>query len=148
MVSKRTTITKSDIYAEVHKATAYEEEKLGDDSVKERIATIAEDEEVLDRFWEETKTTLCLALRRVLDSESETSGTYTVNLNLSGSFDETLWPTMEGDIKTFFVKNIAAKWFAMTYKDKEAEYTTEAASFLENALRKAYFCKKPTRPTY
>lgn len=147
MIEKTATITKDTIYTEVKIKTAYEAEKSGDKSLLERVATIDEDTEVLDRFWNEAKNGLCVALRRYLKTESEASGTYSVTLNLSGSFDTALWQTMTGDLESYFITSIVAKWLSFSLENKAKEYASASASFIESFLRKACFVKKPTRET-
>jgi hypothetical protein len=49
---------------------------------------------------------------------------------------------------SFFVMNVTAKWYTFTNKEEAAGYATEAATYMEDIMRKAFFKRKPMRPTY
>ena len=117
-------IKKEDVYNEVAKTTSYTGAKMEDDAAYERIFTTAEDKTMLERF------------------------TYTLTLELSASFDDSLLESMERSLFSFFVMNITAKWYTFTNKNEATDYAAGAATNLEDIMRKAFFKKKPRRPTY
>ncbi|MFT0204978.1 hypothetical protein ACMSFV_13305 [Bacteroides thetaiotaomicron] len=55
---------------------------------------------------------------------------------------------MERSLFSFFVMNITAKWYTFTNKEEATGYATEAATYMEDVMRKAFFKKRPIRPTY
>ena len=91
---------------------------------------------------------ICNSLKKVLISEEETNGEYSLTLGLSTAFDDSLTASMQRSLFSFFVMNITAKWYTFTNKSEATGYASEAATYLEDIMRKAFFKKKPMRPTY
>lgn len=142
------TISKKAVYEEVAQTTSYTGAKMDDEHAYERIFTTDEDAKQLERFWNECKNMVCNSLKKVLESETEQQGTYTLNLELSSAFDESLVESMQRSLFSFFVMNITAKWFTFANKSEATGYATEAATYIEDIMCKAYFKKRPIRPTY
>ena len=142
-------LNQDEIYEEVAKTTLYTGAKMDDDEkAYDRIFTTDEDKIILNRFWEESKNTVCDFLKRILSSENEESNILTINLELSASFDTSLKSSMQSSLISFFVMNITSKWFNLTNKQEAAGCAAEAATYLEDVKRKALYKKKPTRPIY
>ena len=141
-------VNKEDVYNEVAKTTSYTGAKMSDKEAYERIFTTEEDKTMLERYWNESKNTICDSLKKFLTDEQENGGTYTLTLDLSVSFDESLLESMERSLFSFFVMNITAKWYTLANKQEATDYATGAATNVEDILRKAFFKKKPKRPTY
>lgn len=149
MVAVSLRINKSEVYEEVAKTTSYTGAKMDDEHAYDRIFTTDEDKDMLERFWNESKNIICNNLKRLLDSEEESDeGQYTLSLLLSNSFDGALTGSMQRSLFSFFVMNITAKWYTFCNKEEAKGYASEAATYIEDIMRKAYFKKKPTRPTY
>lgn len=148
MIDITFTIDKKSVYEEVAQTTSYTGTKMDDENAYDRIFTTDEDQSMLERFWNESKNTVCNTTKKLLTSESETDGVFTLALQLSASFDEALTESMQRSLFSFFVMNITAKWYTFTNKQEATGYATEAATYLEDIMRKAYFKKKPMRPTY
>lgn len=121
---------------------------MDDEHAYDRIFTTDEDKSMLERFWNECRNTVCNSMKKVLTSESETDGVFSLALELSNSFDEALTESMQRSLFSFFVMNITAKWYTFTNKEEATGYATEAATYLEDIMRKAYFKKRPVRPIY
>ncbi len=141
-------IDKEAVYEEVAQTTAYTGTKMDDVTAYDRIFTTDEDKSMLERFWSESKNTLCNALKKMLMEETEEEGAYRLSLSLSNSFDAALTESMQRSLFSFFVMNITAKWYTFTNKEEAAGYATEAAACVEDIMRKAFYKKKPTRPIY
>ena len=141
-------IKKEDVYNEVAKTTSYTGAKMEDDAAYDRIFTTAEDKTMLERFWNESKNAIAGSLKNFLADEREADGTYTLTLSLSASFNDGLLESMERSLFSFFVMNITAKWYTFTNKGEATDYATAAAANVEDIKRKAFFKKKPVRPTY
>lgn len=148
MIDITFTIDKKAVYEEVAQTTSYTGAKMDDENAYDRIFTTDEDQSMLERFWSESKNTVCNSTKKLLTSESENDGVFTLALQLSASFDEALTDSMQRSLFSFFVMNITAKWYTFTNKQEATGYATEAATYLEDIMRKAYFKKKPMRPTY
>lgn len=144
----RLKVNKDAVYEEVMKTTEYTGAKMDDEHAYEVVSTTEEDEVMLERFWEECKIMVCNSMKKVLQSETESNGEYNITLNLSTSFDTSLTESMQRSLFSFFVMNITAKWYTFTNKSEATGYATEAATYIEDIMRKAFFKKKPTRPTY
>lgn len=143
------TLNKNEIFEEVAKTTLYTGVKMDDDEkAYDRIFTTDEDKIILNRFWEESKNTVCDFLKRILSSENEENDILTIKLELSAAFDTSLESSMRSSLISFFVMNITSKWFNLTNKQESAGCAAEAATYLEDVKRKALFKKKPTRPIY
>lgn len=141
-------VKKEEVYNEVAKTTSYTGAKMDDDAAYDRIFTTEEDKTLLERFWNESKNAIAGSLKKFLTSEEETNGNYTLTLELSASFDDSLLESMERSLFSFFVMNITAKWYTFTNKGEATDYAAGAASNLEDIMRKAFFKRKPQRPTY
>ena len=142
-------ITKSETFQEIAKTTSWTGAKMkGDVSAYDRIFTTDEDKEMLERFWNESKNSAADKLKKVLVAETEHNGIYTLELGLSNSFDENLIESMRRSLFSFFVLNITAKWYTLTNKEEAEGYAATAASLLDDFLHKAFYKKKPVRPTY
>lgn len=148
------TIDKGDVMREVAVTTAYTGAKMGTDkNATERISTVDEDENHLERFWEESRTDICQELIGIVAFEGMTGERvgkphYELRLEVSKSFDEALLPSMRVSLFSYFVQNIVAKWYIYTNKNEAGEYADKAATLLDDIHRKAVYKKKPTRPTY
>lgn len=142
------TIDKESVYKEVAQTTSYTGAKMDDEDAYERIFTTDDDKSMLERFWNESKNTIANSLKRILLNEQETDGTYSLQLGLSSSFDEALTDSMRRSLFSFFVMNITAKWYTFTNKQEATGYASEAATYIDDIMRKAFFKKKPSRPTY
>lgn len=168
------TINKEDVMREVAVTTAYTGGKMmgNDEDALQRISTVDEDEALLGRFWEESRTDIChelidlvtfegMVLRdmyRPIDPPSRPSGAadtdtkprlyYELRLDVSKSFDDALLPSMEVSLRSFFVHNIVAKWYVYTNKQEAGDYADKAVMLLDDVHRKAVYKKRPTRPTY
>lgn len=148
------TIDKGDVMREVAVTTAYTGAKMETDkNATERISTVDEDENHLERFWEESRTDICQELIGIVAFEGMTGERvgkphYELRLEVSKSFDEALLPSMRVSLFSYFVQNIVAKWYIYTNKNEAGEYADKAATLLDDIHRKAVYKKKPTRPTY
>lgn len=148
MTIKTLTVDKGKVYEEVAKTTHYTGKKTEEGQSFERISTTKHDDEMLERFWSESKDMVCNSLKKQLSYETEADGCYDITLELSGSFDEALSDSMERSLFSFFVMNITAKWYTLANKEEAAGYAEEAATYMDDVKRKAYYKKKPVRPTY
>jgi hypothetical protein len=148
MINITLTIDKGEVYEEVAKTTSYTGAKMSDEHAYGRIFTTDEDQTMLERFWNECRNTVCNSMKKVLASESEAGGVFSLSLELSNSFDEALAESMQRSLFSFFTMNITSKWYTFANKEEATGYASEAATYLDDIMRKAFFKKKPMRPTY
>ncbi|MCM1079097.1 MAG: hypothetical protein NC344_05650 [Bacteroidales bacterium] len=149
MINVTLRVEKEKVYEEVAKTTSYTGKKMDDEDGYDRVFTTDEDQEMLERFWNESKNTICNALKKVFLDEVETEqGEFRLQLDLSSSFDENLTTTMQSSLFSFFVMNITAKWYTLANKKEATEYATEAATYVDDIKRKAFFKRRPERPKY
>lgn len=145
------TISQSEVFNEVAQTTSYTGAKMDDDAnAYERITTVDEDKSELKRFWDESRAEVAQTFIRMLVSEgmSGDGDTYELVLNVSVSFDTALLPSMQLGLFSYFVQSIAAKWYVFTNKKEAGDFATVGKSILDDVKEKAFFKKKPTRPTY
>lgn len=163
-------INKEDVMKEVATTTAYTGGKMvdNDKNALHRISTVDEDENHLERFWEESRADICQELIGLvtfegmvsnIDSPTQPAATigrppmlqkmnYELRLDVSRSFDEALLPSMKLSLFSYFVQSIAARWYVYTNKGEAGEYADKAATLLDDIHRKALYKKRPVRPTY
>lgn len=142
-------VGKNEVYQEVAKTTSYTGAKMdNDEDAYDRIFTTDEDRTMLERFWSESKNMIAGSLKKLLGSEREENDEYILELEVSNSFDDNLKESMQRSLFSFFVMNITSKWYIFTNKNEAEGYATSAATDMEDVMRKAYYKKKPVRPTY
>lgn len=142
-------VDKESVYNEVAKTTSYTGKKMDDEHGYDRVFTTDEDKEMLERFWNESKNTICNSLKKVFADDVETElGEFCLQLDLSSSFDENLTTSMQSSLFSFFVMNITAKWYTLANKAEAAGYATEASTYVDDIMRKAFFKKRPIRPKF
>ena len=140
-------INKAEVLREVAKTTSYTGAKMKEDDAYERIFTTRDDEEMLERYWDESKSAACNILKEFVIGYNEIDNAlFALNLKFSKSFDKNLLESMRASLFSFFVMSITAKWFTMSNKEEAEGYAATAAAHLEDFMRKAYYKKKPTRP--
>ena len=144
-------VSKSAVFNEVAQTTSYTGAKMDDDSnAYERITTVDEDQPELQRFWDESRAEVAQTFIRMLVSEgmAQDGDTYQLVLNVSVAFDEALLPGMQLGLFSYFVQSITAKWYVFTNKKEAGEFANVGKNILDEVKEKAFFKKKPTRPTY
>ncbi len=142
-------VIKSRVYDEISKTTSYTGKKKAEDAnAYSRIFTTEADQELLERFWDESKNIICNKLKKLLLQEEENTGTYSLRLGVSNSFDEELTESIERSMFSYFVMSITSKWYGFTNKEESNEYMKESSVYIEDIMRKVLYKKKPTRPTY
>ncbi len=144
-------VKQSEVFNEVAQTSNYAGAKMDDDSkAYERISTVDEDTSELRRFWDESRAEIAKEFIRMLTSEGmdEDGDTYNLVLNVSVSFDNALLPSMQLGLFSYFVQTITAKWYVYTNKKEAGDYANVGKDILDEVKQKAFFKKKPVRPTY
>ena len=123
------TVNKEKVYEEVARTTSYTGAKMDDEFAYDRIFTTDEDKSMLERFWCESKNTICNSLKKMLLDETEADSEYRLSLGLSNSFDEALKESMQRSLFSFFVMNVTAKWYTFTNKEEAAGFSDRYGYF-------------------
>lgn len=142
------TITKSDIYEEVAKTTAYigAKNKLEDGkSAFDQVFVTDADLTMIERFFNESLDALRNVLKRFISGGSGVDGTITWQLEMPNRFDDNLLESINSSANSFLVNSIIWKWCGITANDKVKEYADNAAALLLDIKEKAFFKNKPTR---
>lgn len=147
MKSTEINISKSEVFEEVAKTTAYIGAKKveGSGAAYDRIFTTSEDKEMLERFWQETSDVVTNELSTFLSGVPSTSTSYDVDLVMSDRFDTSLSNSLNSSIYSYFVNSILSKWCDITDKENVKEYADKAGVLLVNINDMLFFKKKPTR---
>ena len=142
------TITKSNIYEEVAKTTAYigAKNKLEDGkSAFDQVFVTDADLTMIERFFNESLDALRNVLKRFISGGSGVDGTITWQLEMPNRFDDNLLESINSSANSFLVNSIIGKWCGITANDKVKEYADNAAALLLDIKEKAFFKNKPTR---
>lgn len=143
------TISRTDVFDEVNKATDYTAVKLEGATKDTRDRILANDQDLLNlqRFWTEAAHLVCERFKDLLISESLSNEAYTAQLEVSVAYDTALNPSVEKNITSFFIDFIIGEWFKFSNKNESQDYTALAAEYLTNAERLLYSRKRPVRPS-
>lgn len=154
MIEISLTVSKTQVYNEVAKTTSYAGQKMVDDeSAYSRIFTTDADREMLERYWVEAcagATNLLKPWLVSVGAQPESHGVdlgndYTVTLQVSDRYDESLTDSVETSLYSYVVNTILAKWFVLSNKGETEAYATMAVGMMEDVLQKLYYQKKPER---
>jgi len=140
-------VTKSDVWNEVTKTTAYTGDKMtGDKDAYERILLTDEDAKTLQRFWEEACAVSNEQLKEMLINSSIMSADYNVRLHVSNSYDTVLNESVQLALRGYFIAVIVAQWCKFANKAEAESYAKDAEAMMEDVRRKLYSRKPPRRP--
>lgn len=139
------TVVKTSVYNEVAKTTSYTGAKMvGDDDAYLRIFTTDEDQEMLERFWDEASSGAVEQFKPFI-GQCSNGDIFTVQLVLSSSFDTNLKDSIQSSLFSYFVAMIVSKWFKMANKSEAEGYGMEAVGAMDDVMKKIYYRKKPVR---
>ena len=149
MTNLSISITKSSIYEEVAKITAYIGGKNLDangKSMYDQVFVTDADREMLEGFWDDAINDVSVALESVLATETSVSGEEEVfGLRVSSLFKGSLVKTLETTAFSYVVNKIVAEWCLVVSKDKAEDYLSKANALLVKIDAILYMRKRPTR---
>lgn len=149
MTNLSISITKSSIYEEVAKITAYIGGKNLDangKSMYDQVFVTDADREMLEGFWDDAINDVSVALDSVLATEMSVSGEEEVfGLRVSSLFKGSLVKTLETTAFSYVVNKIVADWCLVVSKDKAEDYLSKANALLVKIDAILYMRKRPTR---
>ena len=140
-------VGKEQVWEEVKKTASYTGDKMvGDNDAYERIMLTEEDRKSLQRFWEEAASVANDQLKDMIVTSSAMTDDYDVELNVSNSYDTQLNSSVQTALCSYFIAAIVGRWYKFSNKGEADSYFSEAASMMEDVLRKLYSRKRPRRP--
>lgn len=143
----RFVINKRDIFDEVSQFTAYTGGKSSqaDADFYNRVATIAEDSPLLDRYWRDACAMILERLRDfVTDSEIKNDSLF-IELGVGNSFDEGDAAVIEDSLCSALSSSVTAAWFRITCPERKQEWEEETSKSTERLLSKLCHRKAPVR---
>ena len=139
-------LAKTTIFGNVGLNTAYLGAKTsGSPSSFEQVATIAEDASLLSRFWLETCALVADKLKEFISSSSLSDDNFSITLNVSGNYDDSLTPAVKEEIHAAVVDGVTGRWFQYTGPQRASVWIQNSAECLERAVSKLCQRRKPTR---
>lgn len=139
------TVVKTAVYNEVAKTTSYTGAKMvGDEDAYLRIFTTDEDQEMLERFWDEAVSGAEEQFKPFIVSTSNGEN-FTATLSMSSSFDINLKNSIEKSLFSYMVAMIVAKWYRIANKQEAESYGNDAIGAMDDVMKKIYYRKKPVR---
>lgn len=149
MANLSISITKSSIYEEVAKTTAYIGGKSLDangKSLYDQVFVTDADREMLEGFWNDAINDVSVALESVLATEKSDSREDEIfGLRVSSLFKESLVKTLETTAFSYVVNKIVADWCLVVSRDKAEDYLSKANALLVKMDAILYMRKRPTR---
>lgn len=148
------TISKSGVYDEVAKTTAYIGKKMkGDANAYERIFVTDADRMLLERYWREACSSATGAMKDFVTSvvaQPESHGVdlskdYSATLTMPSNWDATLADSINASLFAFFVASIVAEWSKISNKEEAEAYANDAVAAMKDVRIKLYYRTRPTR---
>lgn len=142
-------IDKGRVNEEVAKVTDYTGSHLiseADLKARDRILMTDEDQETLDRFWQEACTMMTERLKEWEPQGKETGDDFKLSLKVADAFSKELEPTVNHMLESFAINYITGKWFGFTNREEAPVYLTEASNFMLSARMTLCNRKRPSRP--
>ena len=149
MANLSISISRSSIYEEVAKTTAYIGAKTtleGGKSAFDQMFVTDADLAMILRFYNESKDTLLNLMKRFISSIKDgTDGSINWTLAMPSRFDTNMGSSIVSSATSFLVNSIVAKWCEITANDKVREYADNASALRLDIKDKMYNKTKPTR---
>ncbi len=113
-----------------------------------RLSTTEADSAQLTHLISQAATVASNALKRQVLTESLTAEAYTLQLEVSASFDPALQSQMQSSLSAYLTMAVTARWLALSQRDEADDYAAVAAEMLTELQRYAASKRRPTRPSY
>lgn len=140
------TIEKEAVFDEVALNSAYAGAKSEPvNGLFDRVATVKADETLLSKFWKEMSGLIADKFREFISATENTDDVFSISMELSNAYDETLSPSVADDIRGAMAAGITAKWFDFSFPDKSKDWLQQAESLLSSAMAKICHRKRPRR---
>lgn len=140
-------IRKSAVFDKVSLNTAYTGAKNSTETRDfDCIATAETDETLLEGFWTSMCGKVCDFLHEFIRDTAIDSSALKLNLEVSGSYRESLTPSVAADIESAIAAGVTARWFRFSYPEQSPEWESESQTLLRRAAGKLCFRRRPMRP--
>lgn len=113
--------------------------------IYDRVATVSEDSQLLSGFLTLAFGELIRKLRSFVVSSSCDGASVSLDLEVSGAYDESMTPSLKEDIFRWLVTNVSGHWFRLTLPDRTAEWENLSAELLASIESKLCARRKPSR---
>ena len=141
-------IKRGDVLAEVGRITAYTGVKSDDSdsgALFERVATVEEDAELFARYWRDACAIVAERLKQFVGGAGFGREELSLNLEVSGAFDDSLSPSVETAVFSVIAALLSARWFRLSMKEKAEEWEEEASRLLAEIERMLFHRRAPRR---
>lgn len=101
-----------------------------------RIPTVDEDADLLDRFWSEARGYICNRAKKRLVSEAESDGTYALTLDLPDRYNTALNTSVQQSLLSFFIYYILSRWLLIVHKDEADAYSAMSLGCVDDIMDK------------
>lgn len=139
-------INKTDIFDKISLASAYTGAKSPEEEgLYDRVAIIDADTPLISNFLTEICGIVTERFREFAVAVEQTSQGFEIRLELSGSYDEALTPSVKEDVTGVFVTGILARWFRLTCPSIASSWLQQSCELLDRAFSKLCYRRKPQR---
>ena len=139
-------VTKSEILDEVSLHTAYMGVKTeAGENLYQRVAIVNEDCDLLERVWNEKCGSLIEYLKDFIVISESIGSSLSFTLEVSGSYDESMTPSLKSDIFEAMVSGVTAGWLRYSFPEKQNEWEDKFIQLMQRALTKLCHRKRPVR---
>lgn len=138
-------LTRSDIYTEVEKTSAYVGDKMiGQEDAYQRIRATDENRELLQRYFNEALSEVTQIIKGFYESTRNIGDIVCIDLSVPNNFDQRLEKDIENTMFSFFVNFILSRWFIITNKEEATIYIQETDNLKKELQQKLYARRRPT----
>lgn len=137
---------KTKIFENVSLASAYTGAKAEtQQNIFDRVATISEDNELLEGFFIEMTGIVTDRLKEFVISTEKSDAEFNMTLEVSNAYDDSLSASIKEDLFAAVVKGVIARWFRVTFPEKTGEWWNDSETLLSRAFAKLCMRRKPKR---
>lgn len=139
-------IKKTAVMTEVSLASAYAGAKSGNETRNfSSVATVKEDEALLERFWNDTCGEIASVLKEFVVTAIFSGDSFILRLELSEAYDDVMTPSVESDLFSSLGAGVTARWFEFSLPEKASEWKERSETLLQRAHRKLCYRRRPQR---
>lgn len=141
-------LTKAEIFENVSLHSTYTGAKnTTEDTSLMKVATNDSDNLMLSRFWLDICGEITEKFRQFIVKTEINDTSFSMTLELSSAFDESLLSTIRTDLQGACVNGILGAWFEISFPEKSVEAATRCQTLLQRAFSKLCHRRKPIRPS-
>ena len=141
-------INKTNVFQSVVLSSSYVGIKTGADNpgnFYDRVTLNDGDRELFDRYWKEAADAITETLKDFICEISLEGDTLHMQLEMSGSFDSMLIPSIKEGIFSWIVALVSRDWFRVTMPEKSVEWEAAVSKICNSLLSRLYHRTRPRR---